>query len=378
MSGSEEQPKQWWMFYPIKGLDITDTEHDLLDPMFGDCTLISRHHIQQIVPLLRLNERMAPGHDHERDVTYMLENATLREDFQSFVAVRRTGIPSNESPRELLPFLQSAKLRAYEVSALLSLVLLARGRSGVAIGLVEQLHRQTRSLVMLDLQDGGFRFQTEGGRSLSLLSPQGTITLSRQQVQEVLREEPFTCLSNALLPQSPTLPGSLHRAISQSAIRLSESVHTVTESSRLLGSVISIEILIAEQGDGYETLRRRLIALLGTESIEVFGAETVLQTRHAYVHRGSEPTDVQIPLNAICLALSCLLRSAEAAPNFVTKHHFLDYLDLIHTADRVASHSKGETALTSMQALLKHSRSKYELPFLAMVLGAGETKSKSS
>lgn len=378
MSGPEEQPRQWWMFYPIKGLDVTDEEHDLLDPMFGDCTLISRNHIQQIVPLLRLNERMAPGHDHERGITYMLENATLREEFQSFVAVRRTGIPSNESPRKLLPFLQSAKLRAYGVSALLSLVFLARDRSGATIGLVEQLHSQTRSLVMLELQDGGFRFQIGGGSSLSLRSPKDTITLSRQRIQEVLREEPFACLSNALLPQSPTLPRSLHRAISQSAIRLSDSIHTVTESSRLLGSVTSIEILIAEQGDSYETLHRRLIALLGTDAIEAFGAETVLQARHAYVHRGNEPADFQISLNAIGLALSCLLRSAEAASSFVTKPHFLDYLDLIHTADRVASHSEEGTALTSTQAFLKHNRSKYELPFLAMVLGAGVTKSEQS
>jgi hypothetical protein len=376
MSGIEEQPRQWWMFYPIKGLDITDEEHDLLNPMFGDCTLISRNHIRQVVPLLRLNERMAPGHDHERDITYMLENATLRDEFQSFVAVRRTGIPPNASPRDLPPFLQSAKLRAYEVSALLSLVMLARNRSGTTIGLVEQLHSQTRSLVMLELQDGGFRFQIGGGRSLSLRSPRDTIALSRQRLQEMLREDPFACLSNVLLPQSPTLPRSLHRAISQSAIRLSDSLHTVTESSRLLGSVTSIEILITEQGDSYETLHRRMIALLGTDAVGAFDAETVLQARHAYVHRGNEPANFQVSLNAIGLAISCLLRSAEAASSFVTKPHFLDYLDLVHTADRVASHAEEGTALVSTQAFLKHNRSKYELPFLAMVMDAGVTESE--
>ena len=82
-----DQPRQWWIFYPIKGLDIVDEKHDLLEPMFGDCTLVSRKHVRKIVPLLRLNERMAPGHDHEHDITYMIENATRRGEFQSFVVL---------------------------------------------------------------------------------------------------------------------------------------------------------------------------------------------------------------------------------------------------------------------------------------------------
>lgn len=354
----------------MKGLDISDEEHDLPAPMFGDCTLVSRNHIPQIVPLLRLNERKAPGHDHAHDVTYMLENATFHEEFQSFVAVRRTGIPSRGNPMEPPPFLRSAKSRAYEVSALLSLVLLSRGRSKAAIGLVEQMHSRMRSLVMLDLEDGGFQFQVGVGGSLTVRSPRAVISLSRQRIREVLAEEPFAHLSNALLPQSRTLPKSLHRAITQSAVRLSESTLAVTESSRLLGAVTSIEILMAESGDSYERLHRRLAALLGTDTIESFDAETVLQARHSYVHQGDEPEDAQTSVNAIGLALSSLLRFAQTASAFATKSHLLDYLDLICAADKVASHSDDDKHDKGRDlAFLRHDRSGYELPFLSTIMG---------
>lgn len=376
MSEIKDQPREWWIFYPIKGLDIADEKHDLLEPMFGDSTLVSRKHVRQIVPLLHLNERMAPGHDHEHDITYMLENATLSDEFQSYVAVRRTGIPSVKSPWYPSPILQSAKSRAYEISALLSLVLLTRSKSGVTFGLVEQIHSQIRSLVMLEFQDGGFKFQIGSGRSRTQRRSKDIISLSRQQIQEILREDPFACLSNTLLPQSPTLPKSLYRAILQSAIRLSDSIHTVTESSRLLGAVTSIEILTAEQGDSYETLYRRLIALLGTDAIEAFEAEKVFQARHSYVHRGDELEDTQISLSAIGLALSCLFRYAEAASSFVTKSHFLDYLDLVCAADKASGYSdKKKPEVISDWIFLKHHRTGYELPFLAMII---DTRSSDS
>ena len=234
---------------------------------------------------------------------------------------------------------------------------------------MEQLHSQTRSLVMLEFQDGGFQFQIRSGRSLTQRSPKDIISLSRQQIQEILREDPFACLSNTLLPQSPTLPKSLYRAILQSTIRLSDSIHTVTESSRLLGAVTSIEILTAEQGDSYETLYRRLISLLGKDAVEDFDAATVLQARHSYVHQGNEPEDTQISLSAIGLALSCLFRYAEAASGFVTKSHFLDYLDLIYASDKVNGYyDEKKPKVISDRIFLKHHRTGYELPFLAMII----------
>src|SRR5690349_19819644 len=123
MSSSEDPIRTWWIFYPLKGLEIIDVRHDLLQPIFGDIALISKKHIRQIVPLLRLNQRLSPGHDHERDIVYMLENITFKEEFDSYIAVRRTGSTSKD---EFEPqVIKDARGRLYQVAALLSLVFMS-------------------------------------------------------------------------------------------------------------------------------------------------------------------------------------------------------------------------------------------------------------
>lgn len=58
MVDNEEKSKTWWIFHPLKGLDITDEFHDLDCPMFQDATIISRKHIRHIVAnTMKLNEK---------------------------------------------------------------------------------------------------------------------------------------------------------------------------------------------------------------------------------------------------------------------------------------------------------------------------------
>ncbi|HEV2863652.1 MAG TPA: hypothetical protein VGX48_21745 [Pyrinomonadaceae bacterium] len=73
-----DRKRTWWVLYPLKGFDITDERHGLDEPIFGDLAVISKKHIRQIVSLLKLNERMSLGHDHEESISYMLEHATFK------------------------------------------------------------------------------------------------------------------------------------------------------------------------------------------------------------------------------------------------------------------------------------------------------------
>ncbi len=67
-AGGSPQASSWWVFFPFKGLDISDEQPDLEAPLFGDATIISKKHMVQLVPRLKMNERMAPGRDHEADL----------------------------------------------------------------------------------------------------------------------------------------------------------------------------------------------------------------------------------------------------------------------------------------------------------------------
>lgn len=364
MDEGDDSKATWWVLYPLRGLDVTDDYHELDEPIFGDVAVISKQHIRQIVPLLKLNERMSPGHDHERDITYMLEHATLKEEFQSFIAVRRTGFISDEGHEP--PLVKDARLRAYQFAALLALVFLAKSKSGQTCGLVEQLHDQTKSTVMLTFQEPRFRFQVGGAYSFTIRDSRETIKLSRDELRQILDQEPYEALARALLPQRAPLPKSLHHSISQSAIRLSDAVHSIIPSSQLLGAITSIEILLTHQTDKYESIKERLLALLGTDAVLKHNIESVLHSRHLYVHQGEEVSERSIPVKAVGLALSCLLRYAQIAPNFSDKNKLIEYLDFIYKSDKV-SPCWTEEESRAFAVLQKHARSAHEFPFMELV-----------
>lgn len=158
-TGGSPQASSWWVFLPFKGLDISDEQPDLEAPLFGDATIISKKHMVRLVPRLRMNERMAPGRDHEADLLYLLQNATFREDFQSFVAVRRSArIDQSDARRSQATYgyiVQKAKVRAERIASLLSLVLLTNSETWSTCGLVEQIHSHTKTVTMLSFDLGG-------------------------------------------------------------------------------------------------------------------------------------------------------------------------------------------------------------------------------
>ncbi len=357
-NGNEEQ-RTWWAFYPLKGLDIEDPTDDLDAPLFGDATIVSRSQIRTVVSKLHLNERMAPGHDHESDVVYMLENATFSEEFNSFVAVRRTGVVEGGRSEELT---KSAGARAFQIAGMLALVFLAKNDNAETCGLVEQLHRYRRTLTLLEFDDGGFVFQSGGGTSLTILDLQRCIRTKRSEIAALLKQKRFQGLASAVVPQRPKLPRSLRNAIRQAVVRLSDAVHSSTPSSRLLGAVTTLEILLNEQGDSFELTSRRVQGLLGTAAVDAFRADDVFRARHLYVHRGEEVTDEALGMHSIALALAALLRFAEVAEDFSHKAALASYLDLVEQIERVTVRDLDDGDLLSR--VVRHQRSAPRLPFL--------------
>jgi hypothetical protein len=344
------QAKSWWGFFPLKGLEITNQQSDLSEPIFQDATIISRNQVDEIVPLLKLNETMAPGHNHEADFTYMFKNAALRWQFESFIAVRRTGIisPTSHDPQVV----EDMRSRAYSVAALLSLVFFARSPSGKTCGLVEQLHEQVRNTVLLTLKEPDFRFQARPVYSYTIDSRR-PIRTSRDDIIRMLHEEPYDALSRSVLSQRVRLAKSLRHTIVRSSVRLSDALHAITLSSQLLGAITAIEILLTVQVDKYDIIKDRIAALLGTDADLRQSMDEIFQTRHLYVHQGKEVQDHKTSLRAIMLALSCLVRYAQAAQWFSGKTELVSYLDFVGKAGDLAS-GWDKAEQRAFQHLLKH------------------------
>jgi hypothetical protein len=253
----------WWILYPFRGLDIADEQHDVINPAFGDFTVIAKKHIRQIIPLLNFTDDTVHGEQNERDVIYMMENATFREDFDSFIAVRRKGVIDQKG--RVPEIVKDARVRAYQIASLFTIIFLAESSTGETCGLVEQIHKQIQSTVMFDINNKGFRFQVGGLYPLIIRPLTKAITLSIDELNLILHKSQYIHLKSILLPQRQNLPKSLSHAITQAAIRLSDAIHSVTPSSQLLGAVTSMEILLASQTEKYDSLTNRLSALLGTE-----------------------------------------------------------------------------------------------------------------
>lgn len=352
--------KPWWVFFPLKGLEITDPKHDLKTPLFGDTTVIARSQMKRIVPLLKLNKRHAPGHDHEADILHLVTWAG-GEEYSSYVAVKRTGQAGHGVNDNRLA--DAAEDRAFVVAAVLSIVFLAESRRGETCGLVQQLHRRKRDLAMLEINEGGFVYQGGGGQSRIILDRKFNIQVSRSQLKNLLRQDRYQGLANTVLIQQPELGKSLRNANVQSALRLADAVHAISYSSQLLGAVTAIEILVAEMGDSYDTIKKRLCVLIGDDAVNLYQADAIFQARHRYVHKGEEVELYDLATNAVALALQSLLNYSNASFKFRSKLEIVQYLDFVALSNRISS-IWNEAQQRSLVRLLKHSPKLYSLAFV--------------
>jgi hypothetical protein len=349
------EQKRWWVLYPVKGLEINNEVNGFDKPLFGDVTIISKTEIGKIIQKLKLNKKVSKGHDHEADVMYMMENITFKEDFHSFLAVRRTGLKDDIK--------NDASKRAYSVLGLISLVFLAVSSSGKTCGFVEQLNRNIKSVAMIDTDNGEFALEIKGGLSFTILDSRNCIKVSSEDLIRTLYDDKFKDLTEALLPIKSPISTSLKNILNQATIRLSDAVHSITPSGQLLGAVTSIEILLSIHGDSYKVNKNRLIALLGSDSIERFNVEKVLNARHKYVHEGREIEDYTISKQAIGLALSTIFKYSELTKSYRSKEEIINYLDFIYQSEKLKG-GWNDYESDCFRGLLKHKREGYSFPFL--------------
>ncbi len=164
--------------------------------------------------------------------------------------------------------------------------------------------------------------------------------------------------------------------MTQSAVRLTEALYVRPPAAQLLGAVTAIEILVSDQIETYDQMRRRIAALLGREALDQYAVEGVLRARHRYVHQGDPgPARAMVP-PAMGLALACLVRYAAAAPAFPDKGALLDYLDWAASGDRLARVWTPAEQRTLARGP-KHTPAPLTFPFLTPPAAAAEAPTSS-
>lgn len=346
----------WWVFFPFTGLDITDKKNGLISPIFGDVAIVSKKHIGQIIQNLKLDEHM-PSENAEF-IADMIENPV--DEFQSYIAVRRTGI-LNADEYLSKPALE-AKERAEQIAALLALVFLARSTSRKTCGLVEQIHSRVQSISMLDLENGGFSHSFSSVSNSSVLDAGNLIEISAKELTSILEKEEFKSLAQIILLQKSSLSKSLRNTTIQSSVRLMEAVHSPKFSTMLLGAVTAIEMLITDQPTDYKIIKNRITTLVGKHLSSLYDLEKIMETRHEYVHKGKEVSDDKIATKALALALSCILAYSDIVTSFKLKSDLLSYFDFVIASGKIEN-NWSSTQKKNFQTLLQKATHRREFSF---------------
>jgi hypothetical protein len=263
--------------------------------------------------------------------------------------------------------------RARQIGALLSLALLAESCTGRTSCLLEQLHRREFLLDMVDVERSCFRTHAGRGGWSNTLHRHECHDLSRADIIEIINKERFEALTAIL-----ALGNHLYLLTVQSSwaiCSLSDALQLASPTACLLGAVTSIEILLSNPKEKYDAISQRLSALLGEDAITQYDAESVLNARHSYVHGGKVIEDYNIPMKAICLALSCLLRYAEVAHSFKSKKDLLYYLDFVSAGMRLSS-IWNEAEKKVFNEMLKHKQKSHVFLFLSSRLHVPENQGR--
>ena len=329
---SPSSSRNWWFLFRVRGLEVRARGSGLDKPLLEDATFLSKRDAMALFERLRAQYDASDRKRKELDfLARWVRDEPPSLEFDTFLAVRRAAAEAEGAVKARMA---SAMERAREVSSLVALAVLVRTRFHQAPGLVHQIHGVPRVIVAIDPSDDwGFHgFQNIGPHAP--IAPTGAIKLSRARLGQIVQRWRFKELYSVIVPTAARLRTPMRECVRDACVQLAEALHGPTVASRMLGSMISIEILLSEGRTKHALIASRLRALIGDCLYGIFDGKDVLQARHQYVHRGKGVSE-EHELSPIQLALASLLGTASIAWRFSSKAQFLEYLDFIAASDRM-------------------------------------------
>jgi len=332
----------WWAF-GLVGLSVT-TEPDWLEtPVFGDATLVSREVVKESI----LGDPGISDETKKRslwllglDRAAVLEPDLARHEYRyvvpsSFVLVRRRGEQTDRA------IYSKAYQRASEVCALVSVIAMTLEDSARTLAFAGQPPDP-----ML-----GPRACFAAGENLQLmgmgLHPYryfpapvplgGDFHLSRSALLSPFNMGFHKELWKIVVERDVAVALGLRKVVVGALLRLFEAIHAPSFESRLMGAITSIEILLSDRN--WETLKKRVVALLGTGSLSTYGVDELFRLRHAVVHERGDVSHLQALL-AVGMAMSSLFTVALLSYSVIHVqglHRYLDFVAAAQAADEVFS-----------------------------------------
>lgn len=358
MSRRDSNHHSYWFFFPFVGLFVPFEKDWHSNALFGDASLVPANALEK-----DLQECFK---EDEKNGNFMIKSIKVFEEknnFGTYVAVRRSGNIKesknhNDSRARQEMLEESATERAIACSALLTVV--GRAAQGWSCRLFEFDEFSHKRGLVVGIEEYGkgmlFKALQDKYSTPPLI---GNHFCEKGELSSLLGTSPYDKLSKIISGRN--YPKGISRIVSEATIRLADASLSIDLSQKLLGSVTTIEILLAVADSKYESILDLAEALLGEAFVKKNRLSEVLRARHKYVHQGTRIADQELSMFAAHVALSCLLRFCELAEEYPNKITIANYLEIISTISKF-SRIENISANNMKNRFLSYTGKGYELP----------------
>lgn len=322
------------MFYPLAGLTIETPPNELQTPLFGDATILSTDDARAFLHAMPFFRRL-PDDEERLTATRLLGSASTIPH----VGVAPAMIIARGHGDTYQKVDASARERIETVAAAIAVIMFVRSDCWNAPSLPDHVWSPgQRTNVIFDEHAGehGITFG-RNTRVHPIEIPHPPLAFTRGSLLQVLTTPPYATFADALLFRSKAIDKEQRHHLQLAGRTFNASINTNSPEAQLIGMVTTLEILLANHDYSFDTLKRRLRALVGREPYEFLGADRLFDNRNKCVHTGAivDWTDVRYPL---ILTSGALLAYARAAATFKNRKQLIRWLDYDSTGAFLADH----------------------------------------
>lgn len=305
---NKEVRGEWWWFFPITGLSITDPAAHLAVPLFPNATLLSKRAMNSLV-----NGRTADIHPEVRD-----HWTNIAAD--SFVGVRKI-VTTGRAEAEA----QLAELRFRQIASALTIFTLTRSNYRATCAPTDVVSNKVFNSIALS-NNGQWqgRFAIRAPVSLR----RNLEELSLEQLLHEMQTHRFPLLLRMLTEDTDVVHESIKVSLRTAALRLCNAIYAGLPGDITLSAIAAFEILV-EVGNVQDASVRERIDVLAR--FEPWKIDRLYAARNKWVHKAEVPTEEEVT-DAIIIPLFAMEYLAELvinlAPANTTQYALIQWLDL--------------------------------------------------
>lgn len=304
---------EWWVLYPYYGVKLESEVHGLDKPLFPDFTVVSRARIPDLAACLK-----PPVLFHSAD--------NLSADFETFLAIRTT---------EREEIFDNTKDNAELFGAIIALATYSTNMC-FSSSLLEKLSMtNSENRLAADILNGRSSFarwmERRGVRTVCYQPNCFSHTWDSLRALLLSPDLGFGCL---LLEPSESISDSLKGRLRTAVLILDEAMRQKDYSLQVLGCMTVMECLFKKNTD-YTTFTKRIPKILGTYTCFHLHFQSVLDSRHDFVHKGVKLHEQALTYSALPLALASLVAYSNLAPHYTSWELMMKAIDHLEAGKTV-------------------------------------------